>query len=455
MSDNDKKLLKHVEIEWLKEAYFSDPDRRIYLKKGEILLRPQERNTRLFLILKGTLIGYLEDEDKERFEIFRSAQDNFVGAYSYFSDFHQSYSTVEAAEDAVLAYIEADHPAVKDAEGRSFAEHFLPVIVNEIYIRQLLARRMNMQNQAAIKRLYQVEKMASLGRMAAGLAHELNNAIGVIQRNSEWISERAMNYIRDTSDPSLFQFFEKGLQEGQRLSTSEIRKQRRILEKNLGLKSNVAKQLATAGITEDLLTPFAEDLEKNARRINYFYETGLALHDMLIAANHAARVVRSVKELGASSNPQIMRETDLNQTLREAVSLLKRRLNNIKVDLQLNEIPTIMSNPGELTQIWVNLIKNACESMNGDPDTKGELKIKTRKKGKNIVVQINDNGPGIPPDILPLIFQPNVTTKVQGLSFGLGLGLPIVERLVHKYSGVIDVKSNKGNTTFSIEIPYS
>lgn len=448
-------LLKHVDVEWLKKAYFSDPDRRVYLKKGEILLRPQEYNTRLYFILKGTLVGYLEDEDKERFETFRSTQDNFVGVYSYFSEHHQSYSTVEALEDSVLAYIGPKHPVVKDAEGRSFAEHFLPVVVNEIYMRQLLAKRMNIQNQSALKKLYQVEKMASLGRMAAGLAHELNNAIGVIQRNTEWLSERAMHYIESTADPQMFGFFEKGLKEGQTLSTSEVRKQRRRLEKKYNLETSVARQLATAGLTEELLKPFAQELEKHAERIHYFYETGLALHDMLIAANHAARVVQSVKELGASSNQQIMRETDVNKTLREAVSLLKRRLSKIKVDLQLNDLPPIMSNPGELVQIWVNLIKNAAESMNSDPDTPGILKIKSRQRGKKMIIQIHDNGPGIPPDLLPVIFQPNVTTKVQGLSFGLGLGLPIVERLVEKYGGVIDVKSSKGNTMFTIEIPLS
>jgi len=448
-------LFKPVDVDWLKKAYFSDPERHIHLKKGDILLRPQEYNHRLYLILEGTLIGYLEDEDKERFELFRSTKDNFVGTYSYFSKYHQSYSTVEAEEDTTLAYIGPNHPVVKDEDGRSFAEHFLPVVVNEIYMRQLLARRMNIQNQSALKKLYQVEKMASLGRMAAGLAHELNNAIGVIQRNTEWLTKRSLDYIQHTANPSMFSFFEKGLKEGQTLSTIQIRKQKRNLEKKYGLKTTAAKKLATAGLTEKSLKPFADELEKHAERIHYFYETGLALHDMLIAANHASRVVQSVKELGASSNPQIMRETDINKTLREAISLLKHRLEKIQVDLELNELTPIMSNPGELVQIWVNLIKNAAESMNNDPDTNGVLKIKSRKKGGKIIIKISDNGPGIPSDLLPIVFQPNITTKVQGLSFGLGLGLPIVERLVEKYGGVIDVKSSKGNTTFTIEIPLS
>ena len=448
-------LVKPVDVDWLKEAYFSDPDFRIQLKKGEVLLKPQEYNDRLFLILKGTLVGYLEDDDKERFELFRSTKDNFVGVYSYFSDSHQSYSTVEAEEDTLLAYIETNHPAVKDEEGRSFAEHFLPVVVNEIYMRQLLARRMNIQNQAALRKLYQIEKMASLGRMAAGLAHELNNAIGVIQHNSEWLSERASDYILRTSDPGMFHFFEKGLKEGQTLSTAEIRKQKRHLEKKYGLPTATAKQLAAAGLSEEALKPFAAKLNENAERIHYYYETGLALHDMLIAANHAARVVRSVKELGASNNPQIMLKTDINKTIREAVSLLKRRLEKITVDLQLQDVPPIMCNPGELVQIWVNLIKNAAESMNSDPDLKGVLNIKTWRKNGKIFIRLKDNGPGIPPNLLPDIFQPNITTKVQGLSFGLGLGLPIVERLVEKYGGMIDVKSVIGNTAFTIELPVN
>ncbi len=449
------KLLKDVDIEWLKQAYFSDPERRIELPKGGVLLHPEEHNERLFLILEGTLAGYIRNDTGERFEIFRSTAGQFVGVYSYFSTNHRSYSTVVAEEDSVLAYIDADQKVVEDEEGRSFADHFLPVAVNEIYLRQLYAQRVSMENQATQRKLFKAESLAMLGQMAAGLAHELNNAVGVIKRNAEFIATRADEFIHQNGRAELYHFFKKGLEEGKTHSSADIRKRRRELEKHYELEPAAARRLAGAGLSVADLKPFRDELKTAAQRIDYYFETGLVLHDMLLAAAHASDVVNSVRELGAT-NRDIMVPTDTNQTVREALVLLRKPLEGIELQLELaEELPVIDVNPGELIQVWVNLIKNAAEALQSEPPPNPRIVIRSRAVRDQLLVQVVDNGPGIPEELQPTIFQPNVTTKVEGLAFGLGLGLAVVERLVTKYQGKIEVESSPGRTAFLVMLPLN
>lgn len=448
-----KGLLTEMDMAWLKSHYFSDPAKQMQLRKGTVLLYPKEKNERLFLILEGVLTGYIESESGGRFEIFRSEKDNIVGTYSYFSPRHESYSTVVAEEDCLLAYIDSNQPVVKDEDGRSFAEHFLPVIVNEIYMRQLLAHKMSIRSQMAMQKLFQAEQMATLGQMAAGLAHELNNAIGVILRNSEWLAQKASAYLQQKEEENMFHFFEIGLNEGQKLSTSEIRMRRRELEKNYDLTNQLAKQLAATGLSDQDLLPHLDNLKQKVEQIYFNFETGLVLHNMLIAANHAARVVKAVKEIGVANHQQLA-EVDVNQTIEEAIVLLKAMVKKVKLELHLDaQLPPVVSNHGELVQIWINLMKNACESLLSHPFSAQHLKIKSESKSDYVKVSIEDNGPGIPPEALGQIFEPNYTTKMQAYNVGMGLGLSIVKRLVEKHQGHISVQSKKGQTQFTVMLP--
>ncbi|MCP3933446.1 MAG: GHKL domain-containing protein [Bacteroidetes bacterium] len=238
------------------------------------------------------------------------------------------------------------------------------------------------------------------------------------------------------------------------MASSVIRKRKKELENRYGLPIHLARQLAVSGLTDHELAPFASNLRGNVERIYYYFETGLSLHDMLIAAQQAARVVRSVKELGVS-NQQMQTLTDVDKTIREALLLLKSLLINVQIRLDLRVSTPVLANPGEMVQIWMNLIKNACEAMTNAATENPELAIRSIEEEGFIKVSIADNGPGIPEDILPKIFQPNVTTKIEGLSFGLGLGLSIVQKLVEIYRGNISVESQVGLTIFRVQLPVS
>lgn len=448
----EKELLTRANLDWLKMKYFSDPKKYIHLQKGDVLLRENEHNDKLYLVLDGALAGYLGFDSGHPFEAFRSAKDHFVGVYSFFSETHLSYSTVVAEKPTWLAYIDNRHANHIDDAGRGFAEHFLPIVVDEIYTRQLLTQKMTIRNQEAMRKLFQSEKMAMLGQLAAGLAHELNNAVGVIQRQTEWLADWTLRFVETYCDPVMLFFFRKGLDEGQPLSSSELRHRRKELEDRFDMPSHIARQVAATGISNPELESLGSDNTEKLEQYLPFFDAGLALHDMLAASGHASRVVRSVKELGVSGH-EVKINTDLGQTIRESVLLLKDMLKGIQWKLDLEEDIALQANPGELVQVWVNLIKNASESIHGAGMRNGQITVKCKREGAGAIVEIADNGPGIPPDLMPRIFQPNVTTKVEGLSFGLGLGLSIVQRIIENMRGTIKVESKPGKTVFTVSIP--
>ena len=439
--------LTHLEIEWLKKRYFSDPTRQFRLEKGERLLSPGQFNDKLFLVLDGTLSGFLEYDSEEPFEIFRSGQDNLVGAYSFFAGHHQSYSTVIAAEDTALAFVQMEQ--MSEPEYAEFARNILPVVVEEIYMRQLLALRLHQDKEQAMRRLYQSEKLATLGQLAAGLAHELNNAVGAIQLNGETIAHQLEAYFQTQENST---FFQKGLHKGLELSSAEVRQSRKDLEAAFNIPAQTAKRLAKLGLQPADLHAHRQDLEPFAEKISWFFELGMALHDMLLATRHAGEVVRSVKELG-TANRRAPSPTDLNQTLREALVLLEKPIKKIKVVQDLKPLPQLLVNGSDWVQVWVNLMKNGCEAMLNASVNNPTLTLRSEAAAGFIKISIQDNGTGVPEDLQEKIFQPNFTTKVDGLSFGLGLGLSIVQRIVQGYNGRLELESRPGRTVFSVLLP--
>jgi C4-dicarboxylate-specific signal transduction histidine kinase len=434
------------ELAELKKMYFSDEHKRLRISKSETLLTGDVSNDRLYLVLSGRLTCYLKDEEGKDYEVMQSSRNMFLGVYSFFSYEQRSYLTVVALEDTELAYIERNEPVVTTER---FAQDFLPVIVHEIYLRQVLTQQMNRDRQAAIKKLYESEKMILLGQLAAGLAHELNNAVGIVERNTEWLINELNIFLKKKELQALFQ---SSLQGGQQLSTIEIRERRDWLESKYNLSSKVAKQLAKTNLDKDALKKLVKEGLSNFDRIHQLTETAIVLHDMRVAANHATHVVRSVRDLGTTQKRMPV-ETSIYETIRQALVLTKNLVQNVTVKIDKSVEGKIMVNPGDLVQVWVNLIKNACESMDQANQPQPVLAINLVEDQSFFIIKISDNGTGIPEGVIQRIFQPSFTTKVSGLSFGLGLGLPTVKKIIESYGGLIDVTSNPGEATFIIQLP--
>jgi signal transduction histidine kinase len=434
------------DVEWLKQLYFSHELSTIVLEKGQTLLKEGTFNDKLYLILEGTLSGYLEDENGELFEVYKSTKNMFVGVYSFFSPDNLSYLTVVAEERTVVAFVEQEQ---RENAGEKFAAHFLPVIVHEIYLRQVLTQQLTRQRQAAFKKLYENEKMAILGQLAAGLAHELNNAIGVLQRNTEWIIESFRHFLKNKSFDNIF---ETSLNHGLSFDTSTLRKRRKALQENLDLPPKLARQVARTNLTEARISGLLKENPGALETISLITETGFVLYDMRVAAGHSTHVVQSVRELGFSAVGNFT-PILLHETITKSLALVKSMLSSINVEVKTISDGRVNANPGDLVQVWVNLIKNALESMESGGTSNPQLTIEINKVNGLYKVSVGDNGPGIPREMIDKIFEPNFTTKVKGLSFGLGLGLSIVKKIISNYKGTVSVSSVPGETFFHVFLP--
>ncbi|MCZ6540837.1 MAG: ATP-binding protein, partial [Nitrospinae bacterium] len=155
-----------------------------------------------------------------------------------------------------------------------------------------------------------------------------------------------------------------------------------------------------------------------------------------------------------SSAEDSMKEIDVNERLEAATEMAlmssSSYTDDIAVEKNLSSVPSIQAKPEEIQQVFLNIISNAVQAMEG----KGKLTLSSQQDNGFIVVQIRDTGPGIPPEYISKVFDPFFTTKEQGK--GTGLGLNIVHNIVEKYGGNIKIESEKGQgTTFVISFPFN
>ncbi len=438
-------------FQWLKDTYFSNPSRILKLQKGDVLLSEGERNERLFLVVSGSLRGTTKDDRGNPFEILKARKNAFVGGPSYFSKSYISLSTVVAEEESEIAYIDASQQAVFDGRTDSLAEQFLPHMMVELIHRQRRVHRIALANEKALRALIRSEKMVSMGKIAAWIAHELNNAVAVLKRNCDWLGPNlAEMYKRDPNAP--YSFFEKGWQEGRRLSSREARQRSKELKTKYHIGDVESQRLAHTGMDDAQLQDYQSQLSNRAAEYAHYWEIGATLNDMKAAGEHAIHVVKSVRELGAQHSDRAP-GLFIDDCVREAVTLLASPLRKVNVEHQLGAPKPIVGNKGEVVQILINLLQNACDSLFSAKTPAPSLRIVTHDGDKDVSLTIIDNGPGIPPDILPHIFEPHLTTKSDNQTSGLGLGLMIVERIIDSYGGKINVESAPGETTFVLKIP--
>ncbi len=174
------------------------------------------------------------------------------------------------------------------------------------------------------------------------------------------------------------------------------------------------------------------------------------IDEIEISTKRISYLVQAIKEY-SYMDQAAMKEVDLHQGLENTLTILNHKLKGgVTVTRDYDEsLPRVCAFGGELNQIWTNLMVNAIEAMHG----KGELRVRTARDLDRVLVEIGDNGPGIPSDVLPHIFEPFFTTK--GVGEGTGLGLDAVGRIIRIHHGEIRVLSHPGDTRFQVFLPLT
>jgi PAS domain S-box-containing protein len=324
------------------------------------------------------------------------------------------------------------------------------------------------QLKATQEELIHSEKMAALGQLIAGVAHEINTPLGAIQfavDNLNTFSTQKLpqlpSFFRGLSDPQSQDFLAlllKALENQETtLSFKEQRRLKRTLtpqfeEQGVENAANVIDTLIEMGVYTDIeqFIPLLTSMDHKTMLDMAYHLVSLqqSTQSIAISSKRAAKVVFALKSFARFDTVGEKVETNLVDGIETVLTLYYNQLKQgVEVKRAFETVPPILCYPDELNQVWTNLIHNALQAMNHQ----GTLIIAIKPQNNQIIISFTDSGTGIPDEIKRKIFEPFFTTKPTGE--GSGLGLDIVKKIIDKHNGKIEVESVPGKTTFTVFLP--
>ena len=438
----------------LNELYFSTPACHCTLPAGAVLHHQGESASRIYLVKSGELAlhhkpaGFEPEGLSARiqahgYETQRTGAGSYINAAEFLAGGSAAGCTAIALEECEVAWVE-------DAALR---EQLLPLLLQQQAQTQQALNTCTAQKEHHARQLQRAESACTLAQLTAGIAHELNNAVGVLARRTDFVASGLWEYLEETSTNNAL-LFSYGIEATSYLPARELRATSRHYERQLGMSQEAAKVLAHLFPDKEdgeLLAPhFVQNVNKNFR----FWEMGHDLRDMKVAARTATGIVRAVKLLGGG-NTSREPGCDVVQSIKDALNLLHNKLKHLNVELDLQEVPSITADTTELLQIWANFIKNANDAMMEAATPNPTVRISTRFEGEQVVVCIANNGPPIAPEHLEKIWQAHFSTKKFSSDYGLGLGLSIVRRIIDGYNATVVVQSDDAETSFTVSLPLT
>jgi signal transduction histidine kinase len=424
---------------------------------GETVSVQGERSSGLILLLEGTMEGLISDSGREE-RINDQIAPTWIGAIPTLLE-GENVITLRASSEVRFAVVPA----------KEFVE--LALADRPVF------RRVMAQVRPVIGRITQREqnreRLTSLGTMAAGLAHELNNPATAAQRSAEQLSD-ALEVVSST----IGVFVESGLERSDAEKLVTLQREAlqaaadpvpldtldeadaadeladAIADMGVGDSWLLSEPLAAAGLDRDFLQRTRDAagpaLEATLRWIAATLSARKIASELAESTKRMTALVTAIKTYAYMDRGEVV-QVDVGEGLDTTLTILGHKLKHTQIKVNRDydpSLPRLTVHGAELNQVWTNLLDNAIDAL-GDS---GEITIVTRRDGACAEVDIADNGPGIPPEMSDRVFEPFFTTKDVGR--GTGLGLDTARRiLVDRHGGSLTLESRPGRTVFRARLP--
>lgn len=351
-------------------------------------------------------------------------------------------------------------------------DHFWEMMERMPEVGKRLVGRMTDRVRESSRQDQQREKMLALGKLSAGLAHELNNPASAIRRGASDLRDRfgrmmplvsrlvGYGLTPDQVEAARAAFQTctaptPGTQSALERSEREDELADWLDDHGVPHAYVVAEVLAEEGATPEALGRLAQTVPTEALAdVVLWIEKGMAVDRLMAEIERSAvrisDLVASIKSYSHMDRAPARQSTDVHEGLNQTLTMLGHAVRKKAVTVTrayAEDVPEVCVYPGEINQVWTNLLDNAIDAA---PEG-GTIEIRSWREGRLVCVAISDDGEGIPADVRDRIFEPFYTTKAPGQ--GTGLGLDVVQRIVAQHEGRIDVESEPGATTFTVCLP--
>ncbi|WP_432454763.1 MULTISPECIES: ATP-binding protein [unclassified Agarivorans] len=448
-------------------TFFQDNDEdhlcRTY-SANHILTQEGKANQFLWFIAKGEVVLNKQQEGKV-LEVARMRAGSLVGGMSFVTGEPGFTSGITSMQTDV---IKLDRPTF--AKVLDSSNQLLPLFTNLLLrhfnrrLQKSIQTKLTLQNtldslDSAHEQLIEKEKMAVLGQLISGVAHELNNPVAAIIRGSDTIATQLPQILEGNLSHSQTMLGQRLLKMALTLtpmSTSDIRQRSKNCIKLFGDAINARKAVSIGLDHPETRQQYLECRANCSHNeligaLERYHQIGNFLRNIQVCASRISGLVKGLKHY-AGQDPEQPVLADLNEGLAETLVILENRLRHFEVECNYGLLPIYRCYPIALQQVWTNLIANALDAMG----TNGKLLITSQYiEGSPplIKVTVEDNGDGVQQELIDRIFELNFTTKREG-NFGLGIGLTVCQQIVGQHDGRIEVESEPGQfTRFIVSLP--
>nr|WP_282437143.1 ATP-binding protein [Vibrio amylolyticus] len=441
--------------------FFSKEDENLACRTysaDHLLTKEGEENKFLWFITEGKVALYKKDDLGRQREVVRYEKGNIVGGMSFVTG-ESSFSTaltlsttkvIKLDRDVFTKVMHSDTqllPLFTNLLLRHFNRRLQRSINNKLKLQETLESL-----ESAHQQLIEREKMAMLGQLVAGVAHELNNPVAAILRGTDTLTEKLKQLIEieatGANDGKGKAILEHALISTPS-STSEERAKSKIVEAEVKHRL-LAKKMVKLHLDSDapLKRLAKQDPDRALELVNkyeVYHATGSTLRSINVCAQRIADMVKSLKGY-ARPDDEVFRFSNIYEGIEDTLVIFENRLKHHTVVKEYCELPNIQCQPIALQQVWTNLISNAIDALPLHGQLRIQTTLETIEEQPWVRLCFEDNGSGIATDLQEQIFTLNFTTKREG-HFGLGIGLSVCQQIINQHDGRIEVDSTLGEFT--------